>query len=72
MRRKFIRHPLKILKCVVTFENVNPLAHDGRTQVVQAPNVDEMVQPSTPTCSQSRVDDGSSIGERDGPNVANI
>ena len=27
----------------VTFQDVNPLAHDGRRQVVQAPNVDHMV-----------------------------
>ena len=58
--------------CRVTFQDVNPPAHDGRRQVVQASNVDQMLQPHAPTSSQSRANDGSSIGESDGPNVADM
>ena len=51
---------------------VNSYPHDGRRQVVHASNAQEMVQQDTSIGSQSRVDDGLSIGENDGPNVAHI
>ena len=56
----------------VTFQDVNPPAHDGRRQVVLAPNVDQMVQPGTPTSSQKRVDDSSSIGRHNELNMADM
>ena len=62
--KKMHKIPIKDVEMSrVTFQHVNPLAHDARRQVVQAPNVDQMVQPGTPTSSQSRANDGSSIGE---------
>ena len=56
----------------VTFQDVNPSTHNGGRQAIQPPNVDQMVQPNTPTSSQLSEDDGSSIGESDGPIMADM
>ena len=34
----------------VTIHNVNPRVYDGRRQAIQALNVDQKMQPGTPTC----------------------
>ena len=53
--KKMHKTPIKDAKMSkVTFQDVNPPTHDGKRQVVQAPNVDQMVQPRTHIGSQQR------------------
>ena len=68
--KKLHKTPIKHVEMRrVTFQDDNPLAHDGRRQVVHASNVDQMVQPDTPSGSQQRADDSSSVGGYDEPHM---
>ena len=71
--KKMHKTPIKDVKIHrVSFQDVNPPTHDGRRQVVQVPNVDQMVQPSSPTGSQQRANDSSSICGHDEPNMVDM